>query len=514
MKKLAILAAALTLVACGNKNDNNKTATTQSNDGKTKEFSIFAIHLGQALNTDLPVYKKAEEATNVKLRGVASRNQTDQVQAYNLLLSSGNLPDIISYELTESLDKLGNEGGVISLEKLIDEHAPHIKKFWEQHPRYKKDAVAANGHIYFIPNYYDYYNWKASQGYFIRKDWLNKLGLEEPTTIPELYEVLKAFKTQDPNGNGKVDEIPFFVRADTVKKVFLALIDLFQVEPGWYEIDGKVVYGPATDDFKIAMTELAKWYKEGLIDQEVFTRGMGARDFMLSNNLGGLTNDWFASTASYNNTLKESIPGFDFSALLPPEYKGKRVTKNSRPTYIGGWSISANAKDPVEIVKYFDYWYTPEGRNLWNFGVEGKEWVMKDGNPAFTDYVLKNPERKNPLAVIRESGAQFRLGMAQDVEYERQWATPEALEAVNLYSNNNAIAEPFPILKYTEEESRELLRIDAQLTNYFEEMGQKWIMGSADVNKDWENYVKRVEEIGLKKAQEIQQNAYNRFMNN
>ena len=61
-----------------------------------------------------------------------------------------------------------------------------------------------------IPNYNDY-EYKTSQGYYIRKDWLRKLELKEPKTVEELYEVLVAFRDQNPNGNGKKDEIPVFI---------------------------------------------------------------------------------------------------------------------------------------------------------------------------------------------------------------------------------------------------------------------------------------------------------------
>ncbi len=510
MKKILALATLLVLVACGGK----KEEITKNEGTQKKEFSIFAVHLGKVFDSELPVYKKAEELTNVKLKGVASKNQTDQVQAYNLLLSSGNMPDIIAYELADGLEKLGSEGGLIPLEKLIDEHGPNIKAFWDKYPRYKKDAVAANGHIYMIPNYNDYYNIRASQGYFIRKDWLEKLGLEEPKTIEDFYNVLVAFKTKDPNGNGKADEVPFFSRANLPRKVLISLIDMFQVEPSWYEVNGKVVFGPSQEDYKKAIKEMAKWYKEGLIDQEIFTRGLGTRDFMLNNNIGGMTNDWFASTASYNEILNKSIEGFNFEAILPPEYNGKRITKNARATYMGGWGITFAAKDPIEIIKYFDFWYSEEGRRLWNFGIEGKEWELKDGKPKFTEYVLKNPDGKNPLTVIRESGAQYRLGMFQDGEYEKQWGGLASSKAIDLYTNNNAIAEPFPFLKYKETESREFIKIDSQLRNYIEEMAQKWLMGSSDIDKDWDSYLKRLNDIGLEKAEKIQQESYDRFMAN
>ena len=479
-----------------------------------KEFTIFGIFLGKAFDGELPVYKKAFDLTNVRLVGTASKNQSEEVQAFNLMLSSGIIPDIIAYELTDDLEKLGIDGGLIPLEDLIDKHAPNIKKFWAENPRYKKDAIAADGHIYMIPNYNDYFNLSCSQGYYIRKDWLKKLGLKEPKTVDELYVVLKAFKEQDPNGNGKKDEVPLFLRANINRKIMMALTDIFKAQFTWYEKNGEPVFGPAEPEYREAMKNLAKWYKEGLIDQELFTRGLSSRDYMLSNNLGGFTNDWFASTGSYNEKLSGVIEGFDFSVMLPPEHNGNKKTSHARPTYMGGWGISYKAKDPETIIKYFDFWYSEEGRRLWNFGVEGDTYTMVDGKPLFTDKVLKNPEGKNALAVIRETGAQYRLGMFQDAENEKQWASDITVEAMDMYMNNDVIQEPMPILKYTKAEMKELLKIETQLRNVSEEMAQIWLLGVQDVEKDWNEYIERLNEIGLERSKEIQKTAYERFMKN
>lgn len=477
-----------------------------------KEFTIFALHLGKAFSGELPVFKKAFEMTNVKLRGTASKNQSDEILAFNLMLSSGELPDIIAYEYPEELEKLGADGKVIPLEDLIEKYAPNIKKFWEENPKYKKDAVAADGHIYMIPNYNDYDSISTSQGYYIRKDWLKKLGLEEPETAEELYIVLKEFREKDPNGNGLKDEIPIFLRGNTSKKIISSLTDIFEADYNWYVKNERPVFGPAQPEYKEAVRELAKWYKEGLIDSEVFTRDTSSRDYVLNNNLGGFTCDWFSSTGNYNSKLKETIPGFDFSVILPVEYNGKRSTSFSRENYLGGWSITKTAKGPVNIIKYFDFWYSEEGRRLWNFGIEGEEYVMADGKPKFTDKVLKNPEGRIPLMVLREAGAQYRLGMFQDGENERQWADPEAVKAMDLYKKSGVVKPPMPILKYTKEEVMELSKIDAQLYSIAEEMTQKCILGVSDVEKEWKSYIRRLNSAGLKKAEEIQKQAYERFM--
>lgn len=503
MKKI-LLSALLTTVlfSCGSKTVSNENS----------EVTIFAINSGKAFDDTWEVYKEAAKKTGVTLKGVASKNITNEREAYNLMLSSTPLPDIIASGIAQDLDTLGLEGGLVKLEDLIEKHAPNIKKFFEENPMYKKDAYSADGHIYMIPNYIDYNNLKASHGYFIRQDWLDKLGLKQPTTVNELYEVLKAFKEKDPNGNGKKDEVGIFSRESNIRGILRVLLDIHKASALWkINKDGKLVYGPSQEEYKNAIKEIAKWYKEGLIDKEIFTRGKSSRDYMLSNNIGGFTIDWISSTSSYNKILKDKIPGFQFNIILPVENNGINKTLFSRKTYQGGWGISKDAKDPVKLIKYFDFWYSEEGRRLWNFGIEGLDYEMKDGQPVFTDHVLKNKDGKNPLAVLKEVGAQFNLGMFQDSKYELGWATQAAKDGFNLYKEKDVVLQVVPELKYLPEDSSQFTLIDGQLRTFIEERAQSWILGSSDVEKDWDAYIQQLNNLGLEKATKIQNEAYARY---
>ncbi|MGX6592310.1 extracellular solute-binding protein [Cetobacterium ceti] len=482
---------------------------------KPTEFTILASQNGRVFNEEWPVFKEAFKDTNIKLKSAGSKNSTDEIQGFNLAISSGNLPDIISLSSPDKLESLGMEGGIIPLNELIEKHAPNIKAFFKKYPRYKMDAVAADGNIYIIPVYYDWYNMRASQGLFIRQDWLDKLGLKQPQTMEEFYEVMKAFKEKDPNGNGIADEIPYFER--TAEFADKELIGLFGARTGFYvNENNEVLYGPEQLRFKEAMKEVIKWYKEGLIDPEIFTRGFQARDYMLRNNLGGMTFDWFASTTAYNTDkeLNEKINNFKFTAIAPPEYKGKRYAPDARMTYFGGWGITASAKDPVALVKYFDYWFSPKGYELYNWGVEGDTFKRdKNGKKYFTDKVMK-AEGKNPLEVLINDGVQFKIGALQDYNYEKAWGNPQASQWAEMYMKNGYVVDPMPILKYTSEENKKIQKINFQIKMLLDEMNQKWILGSADFDKTYPEFIKRLNDIGIKEAIEINQKAYNRFLKN
>lgn len=196
---LAGVMACSALTSCGKK--------TSKIDGDTTELTMFMHFFGYCVyNENWPIFQKAAELTGVTLKGTASESISDSNQAWNTMLASKVLPDII-HGTTSNLKDLGEMGGLIPLEDLIDQYAPNVTKFFEECPEAKIAATASDGHIYFIPGSLSGTEKEAvpSKGWFMRTDWLEKLGLKAPTTVDEMYKVLTAFKTQDPNGNGKAE---------------------------------------------------------------------------------------------------------------------------------------------------------------------------------------------------------------------------------------------------------------------------------------------------------------------
>lgn len=106
------------------------------------------------------------------------------------------------------------DGIIIELNDVIDQYMPNYKKLLEENPQVAKTLMDDEGrYLYFTPiNPLVTDLEKASVtwwGLMMRKDWLENVGMEAPTTIDEWYDVLTAFKEGDPNGNSEQDEIPF-----------------------------------------------------------------------------------------------------------------------------------------------------------------------------------------------------------------------------------------------------------------------------------------------------------------
>ncbi|GGH52800.1 extracellular solute-binding protein [Frigidibacter albus] len=477
----------------------------------------LTIHMhwprSQGYDETYPVERAAREMTNIHLIDrTAGKNSTDHNEAMNLLLAQGDLPDIVGgNRIKDAVNQYGPEGAFVPLNDLIEEHAPNIKAFFDERPELFQAIASWDGNVYYIPYLPD---GKFGRAWYVRQDWLDKLGLEQPTTVEEYYTVLKAFREQDPNGNGKKDEIPFFARQ---WEEVIRLVTLWDGRSSgsdtyhdFFVDEGEIRHPYAQVEYREGIKNIAQWYAEGLIDPEIFTRGASSRDYLLSENLGGSTHDWFASTSGYNVALQDRVEGLNFIPFLPPaSVSGVRMEEHRRiPIKPDGWAISYMNENPVETIKYFDFWFTEEGRLLANFGVEGETWDMVDGEPVYKPEVLNSDSPVNSQMYL--VGAQIQRGYWQDYRYEIQWTSEEALAGIELYEANDLLIPDFLGVSFTKEEQAVYDRHWPSIMTYMLERQQAWILGTGDVEADWDSYTNTLNKMGYQDVIDVMNSAYKR----
>lgn len=503
----AVLGISTLMTGCGSKG--SAQDSSKENAEGSKEFTAFMFLSGTPFNEDWEVWKEVEKETGVKLKGVVASSNSDYDTAFQNMVASGQLADIIGCDSTRDMEKLGKDGGMIALNDLIDQYAPHIKERLETDPNFAYQATADDGNIYNIPLGKEL---KSSQFYWIRQDWLDKLNLEVPTTVEELYQVLTAFKTQDPNGNGKADEIPLFDRSATAETEMGEYLALWDSGTGFYPRDGKITYEPVTENYKLAVKNLAKWYAEGLIDPEIFTRGMSARDTLLSNNTGGFTHDW-VSTGNYNDSLGSEIPGFEMKAIAPLADQNGKVKERDYRYAECGWGISSQCKDPETVIKFMDFMFTEAGSDLMNWGIEGKTYtVNENGEKEFTQEVFDSGLA--PVEYLRSKGSQFRAGYIQTAEYEFATMNDAGRAANELYNSHlEWFEEPkLPDLKLSKEDMDEYSSIMSGISPIVYEKLQSWILGAGDIDAEYDAFVQELKDRNIDRAIEIQQAAYENYL--
>lgn len=475
--------------------------------GDVKEVSAFFYFQPTAYSPDMPIWQAAEKETGIRIKSVVSSINSDGAAAYSTMLAGDKLPDIIRNDIT-TLRSLAGDGGLIPLDDLIEQYAPNVKAFFEKCPEAKKVATMPDGHIYFIPGSLSGLDNEASPstGFFIRKDWLKKLNLQEPTTIQELHDVLYAFKNQDPNGNGLKDEVPYFFRDHMID----GLLQLFKVNSDKMLVDGEYIFCPITENYRTAMKELSKWYSEGLIDSEIYTRS-SAREQLLGQNLGGCSVDWFSSTSRFNDTYKDAVPGLDFSVILPPKnIDGKVVSYAARGKLHGwAWGLSVDAdKDMYEdLIKYFDFWMSQAGQDLIAYGVEGVSYTRDaDGkvqwSEAATTYADGVPQ------YLRSIGS-AEIGTIGNIDAEKSGMNEIGLTGFEMYEP--IVAPVAGQLSYTDEELEILNKYQANVLTAVSEWQQKWLMGTENIDTTWDKYMNELKGMGVDEVVNVYKTAYNRL---
>ena len=257
MKKLLSLLLALALVM--------SCAAALAEDYYPAEKVSYNVWIRmRPMNGDaekMDIFRIMEEKTNVHLN-FEQIPQADWEEKVLLTLNGGvDLPDALysGYSLTSTqLLQFGGQGLLLPLNDLIDQYMPNFKAKLEAHPEVKAAITAPDGNIYSLPFCrFDGLTGQIPSNMFINKVWLDKLGLEVPTTIEELETVLTAFKENDCNGNGDPDdEIPMTFKFEGSQRDLGGLFGMFGYADNLYGgqhhfcvDDGKVIYTPATEGY-------------------------------------------------------------------------------------------------------------------------------------------------------------------------------------------------------------------------------------------------------------------------
>ena len=467
-----------------------------------------------------PVFALAAERLGIEIESTANPISQDSMGEFQIQATKKFPADIYGGDgIRDSVLSYAAQGAFIRLNELIDEHAPNLKAYLETHPDVAQAITGPDGSIYMI-NYAQ--GGAVGRVYFIRQDWLDKLGYEMPTTIEELETVLYAFRNEDPNGNGLKDEIPVF--NDKVEEIY-RYANLFGARVyGGDSTSERIVRTPdnkfyhawTADEFRDAIKKLNQWYEDGILDQEAFTRkNQTARPTVWTkDNTGGMTHEWLASTAGYNENaaLLKAYPDFKVVAMLPPSYNGEPGFEEHRRALIrnDGWAISAQCEDPVTAIKFIDWFYSEEGNNAANFGIEGETYDLVDGKPVFREEVLKAPLGVN-YYLQDNYGAVYKIGYQMNYEYERQWTNEAGQEAYDLYLNNAETVFRYPVtpvMNFTNEERAIYEKYLSNLNNYMDETVQGFITGTIDIDAEWDNYVKKCNEYGAQKLVDLYQKVF------
>jgi putative aldouronate transport system substrate-binding protein len=472
----------------------------------------------KSYSQNLPVWQEVEKRTGVKIKwDVTPSAQYNQAMNVRLAAASG-LPDIL--KLPSEPVKYGEDGLVIPLNDLIDKYAPNIKKYFTDNPNIHNLLKAPDGKIYALSADVSGTGISDPNGWLIRKDWLDKLGLQEPRTLDDWYRVLKAFKEKDPNGNGKADEIPLSPSSSWsgLSQFGNALSLHLDAYSFGYSVgaNGKLQYDWTSPRTKELIVWLNKLYNEGLLDPEFMTKKSDKILADISRELIGATNGFVNNTARFNSATSNKEA--NWTITVPPGDGGSKGFYEKYGPLSGYWSISKDSKNPEMAIKWLDYIYaSEEGARLVAYGIEGISYTMVGGKPEFTDFIKNNPDKLDPVSALRTLGAfpntpwirseKGPLSGQPEALLKLNPALVEQAKKVEPYMTNGI---PVRYMLASQAEIDEEKMLSADISTYQEETILKFIYGKEPI--DWDKYTKKMKELGSDKMLAIKQKQYDRYI--
>jgi len=457
----------------------------------------------------------------------------------SLLMASGDYPSILwtaGFDRSEQA-RYGGQGVIIPINDLIEQYGPNIQKRLAEYPEVLRDMTNPDGTIYGLPHVEGCYHCTYSQKMWINTDWLNNLGLEMPTTTDEFADVLEAFKTQDPNGNGEADEIPLtgsvqWWHAEMWPYIMNAFVPLSY---DWSQAqfvaveDGKVYFAPTTEAWREGLAYMNGLYEDGLIDQQGLTQQQDAMRGLVSNPdeiiVGAFTAGHVGMGVSLEDRerfLNDSGDGVRYRALPPIEGPGGAQYAGYFPPAFTSISlamtIKATDEQQLKMMEIADWIWTTEGTLTTISGPEGVGWRWAEsgelglnGEPAVYATYQHDAEAVHNRTI--EAFPFWHFDLFNSWAANQDITSPDAYERFLVLETEQY--EPYrpeepvpPSLYYNSDDAQTVAQIQTELQSFVDQFAVGVISGQRDLDSEWNDYLAAFDGLRLEEYLSLVQAAY------
>jgi putative aldouronate transport system substrate-binding protein len=360
---LALVTASCSTVGTSAANTADK-GTNQS--GAATEISIITeFHTPEPPGPDNPVLREIEKRTHTKLSITwVSPNNWDAKQS--VTLASGDIPDLMKVaDISNPLmQQMVRQGVFWDLTPFLQDY-PHLMEY----PKSVWESSKINGKNYIIPSVRPI---EGANFLAVRKDWLDKLRLQVPSTLDELYKVWQAFTNDDPDGNGKKDTYGYNMREWSP-----ILDNIFNQNNGkWKLKDGKLVDIASEPGTREMLVFLNKAYREGLIPKDFPIMKSSQVEELATSGKSGFTTDTVLGLWRQINLPMKTNPDADFLPLTSVN----GVVMQS-PGYLGVYLIPKKVPEAKvrKILALMDFGASEEGASLAINGIKDVHYKEVDG---------------------------------------------------------------------------------------------------------------------------------------
>ena len=274
-----------------------------------------------------------KEKLNIQNKDIIEAQDSQYENSIDMFISSKNLPDVMIVQDYDDLKYLVDNDMIADLTDAYENcTTDRIKEIYASYGDTILDNVTFDGKLMALPET-NIIN--GPNLIWLRKDWMDILGLDDPQTLEDVEYIVEQFVTKDPGNNGKGNTIGLMVSNSLVNEAgysaeylldtIFAYYDAFPKQ--WIEDDqGNIVYGSTTAEAKKALVHIHKLYEKGIIDQDFILRTThNIVDEIVEGRCGSFFGPWWASNNPLVDAMKED-PSANWKCYSIPTDEDGTVT--------------------------------------------------------------------------------------------------------------------------------------------------------------------------------------------
>lgn len=462
---------------------------------------------------DQAVVQELEKATGIHLDFRYYSPQAAE-ESFNLMIASGEYPDMIqgfANSYSQGLDHAIEEEIIITLNDIIEKNAPDYMAALADNNMIESQYTDS-GHIAGVQGFESAYTGPMN-GPMIRSDWLSELGLEEPSTYDEYYDVLKAFKTEYDCS------APLLLTGNTQNANWL--VGGYGVagytETTMYQIDGTVYSSLTQEAYKEYIQMISIWYEEGLIHPDFYTIDSSIMNANTASYLySGSTGIFYGMTTQMPTYLSNlQLEEGSINAIQDARVsEGEKMHFGGYPIARSGQqiSISTDCNDPELALRWINYGFTQEGYWLLNYGIAGVSYNLDtSGMPVMTDIVTNSDSFNVSIGMGLYTWPQIPCLQDAYRNYNTIFTETQKNTWDTWMSCIDGEYELPGDIALTAEESSDYALIMADIQTYCDTQILKFVIGDLSFD-EWDSFVAELKSFGIDDCVKIYQDAYNRYL--
>ena len=468
-----------------------------------------------------------EAATGVTLEfvevGSASANEQ-----FNLMIASGEMTDLIPVReyYTGGLSMAYEEDIIIDINEYTEENMPNFLGVFNTLDETTQKEALTDGMMLAFSTIND--GSYSGNGMITRADWMEAQGIEFSGNLISLDEFTEFLRTMHTAYNTPYTyymydgTIGLEAAFDTEIPVLVADGFMTFVTSAIYREGDVVKSGWVTDGYREYLEWMRMMMDEGVIYEDFLSLD-GDRGVVNTAQGNGEVAVWQA-----NADKMEEIYGYttdpNFKVTAMPN-----VTADPDATYVwqqdqsliaqGGMSISTSCEQPELVCQWMNYFWTTDGYNMANYGVEGESLKWEGETPTFdweTPTTVTGMNAPNAEMALELFTAKRFVTFYADNDRLLPTFPESALAAVEMWTFEGTDERFYPTSlenSFSVEENEAIAEYENDLLTYAEETCLEFMTGALELNDDnWNEYVSTCEEMGINEIIAVYQNAYDQYL--